>query len=95
MKKEIGIGFLIGVITPIIMMFVLSFTPFNRFGVTFFDFIEKSYKAHALSALFSLACILNLVVFWFLNRNDKVNHAKGIVLGTFIYAFYIAWDKFL
>ena len=93
MKKEMLKGFGIGFIAPIIVLYFISLTPYNKFGKHFFGFIEQSIQANILTALLSLSAIVNLGIFWLFLRKDKYNYCKGIIFGTFPYAAYIIYVK--
>jgi uncharacterized membrane protein YuzA (DUF378 family) len=93
MKKELAKGFLMGVIAPIIILYVISLSDYNRFGKNFFDFIEQASQANILAALLSLCAIINLGLFWLFLRKGKYNYCKGIIFGTFPYAAYIIYVK--
>lgn len=89
-KKEIGIGFLVGIIANTIgtLSCILLFSEFS---------IAETYTAAVtqghVGSLLALGAILNLVAFFGflkLNRNER---AKGVLMATMLTAFAILYYK--
>lgn len=89
-KKEIGIGFLVGIIANTIgtLSYILLFSEFS---------IAETYTAAVtqghVGSLLALGAILNLVAFFGflkLNRNER---AKGVLMATMLTAFAILYYK--
>jgi hypothetical protein len=89
-KKEIIIGFFVGIIANTIgtLLYILLFSEFS---------IVETYKAAVtqghVGSLLALGAILNLVAFFGflkLNRNER---AKGVLIATMLTAFIILYYK--
>lgn len=89
-KKEIIIGFLVGLIANTVgtLLYILLFSEFS---------IIETYQAAVaqghVGSLLALGAILNLVAFFGflkLNRNER---AKGVLIATMLTAFVILYYK--
>ncbi len=95
-KKEIGIGFLAGLMVNSIgfTLCVFIFSALNRLDLTFTETIKASLKNDSFGSLIVLGAIPNLVIFfWFLKKN-KPYRARGVLLATLVAAICIAISKF-
>jgi hypothetical protein len=86
---DIGIGFLIGLITAFLggFVFLFFFSSFNLF--TDFNFILQS---EILGKVLKLGALLNLGVFFLLLKFDKDDMARGIIMSFIaltLLAFFI------
>ncbi|MCF8715441.1 hypothetical protein JM658_11435 [Joostella atrarenae] len=85
-KKEILIGFAVGVIANIIgtLLYVLLFSDFS---------IEESFiiarEQGQFGSLLALGALLNLVAFFGFIKLKRDLRAKGVLIATFLTAFII------
>lgn len=79
MKKEILIGFFIGIVATFIgcVLFLIIFTEFNALS----DFIIIK-RSGILGKVITLGALLNLLLFYIFLKKDKENISKGILLST-------------
>ena len=82
-KKDIFIGFLIGILTSVIgsFLFIKLFTDFDV-STSLKIIRENGY----LGKVITLGTILNLAVFSILLKNNKDTMAKGVILAVIILA---------
>jgi len=90
--KKLSLGFLIGLIGPLLVLLVIYLVKYNIF--TFYEFIENAYKNYVLSIFLSLAVIINLATFWLLINRQSIYLARGVILATFAIGFLILLLKF-
>lgn len=92
MKNKINsfyIGFLIGVIIPYIIAFLVMTLLIQE---QFYEFWQ--FAVHPLfPALISLFCLVNFLFFYLANKFELYSLSKGILTGTILYAFIVAWAK--
>jgi hypothetical protein len=82
-KKDIFIGFLIGVISTVIgtVLFLLLFTDF-----TTINDLKIIKQEGVLGKVMTLGAILNIFVFFILLQKKKELMARGVVLATLVLA---------
>ena len=89
-KKELFIGFLVGIIANTIgtLLYILVFSEFS---------ISETYNAAVaqghVGSLLALGAILNLVAFFAFLRIKRDNRAKGVLLATIVSALLILYYK--
>lgn len=89
-KKEIGIGFLVGIIANTIGT-ILYILMFSELGIkeTFQAAIEQGH----VGSLLALGAILNLIAFFLFLRIRRDNRAKGVLIATILTALVILYYK--
>jgi hypothetical protein len=90
--KELIIGSILGLFIPFAALFVYWLFTWTQMGFIP-DFFKFLHERRMVAAHLSLACILNLPVFYFLINREKFKTAQGIILGTLLYAIYIFYYK--
>ncbi len=89
-KKEILIGFIVGVIANVIgtLAYILLFSDY---GVkeTFLVAVEKDH----IGSLLALGAILNLIVFFIFLKIRRDSRARGVLMATIITALIILYYK--
>ncbi len=95
-KKEIGIGVLIGLLVNSIgfILCVFIFSAISPQNMGFTETIEESLRNDSFGSLIVLGAIPNLIVFFLLLRKNKFYRARGVLLATLIAAICIAISKF-
>lgn len=89
-KKEIAIGFLVGIIANTIgtLLYILIFSNLS---------IVETYKAAVeqghIGSLLALGAILNLIAFFAFLKIKRDQRAKGVLLATLITALLILYYK--
>jgi hypothetical protein len=80
-KKELLIGFFIGIIAAIIgtFLFLIAFTEFNSISD-----LQIVRQQGILGKVITIGAILNLVVFFILLKKKKDFMARGIVLSMIV-----------
>ena len=89
---SIWLGIVLGLFSPIIGFFVFYFTNYNY--MTLSGFINYIILGSSYAPLISLSVIANLPVFYIFIQKNKYHTAKGILLTTFLYAFFVFFLKF-
>jgi len=93
-KKEIFLGFAIGIISTIIGTIVAIFI-FSLFKhITFESTFQIIKEQKRLWALLALGAIPSQVVFFILLNKKKDYRARGIVMSTFVVAFIVYYLYF-
>ncbi|MDX1278182.1 hypothetical protein [Oceanihabitans sediminis] len=92
-KKDIIIGFIVGVITNIIGLFIA--TKVLGKGGSFIAALETAKLEGFLNQLISLGAILNLIAFFYFLKKRQDNRAKGVLIATIIVALLTFAFKFL
>lgn len=91
-KDSIIIGLLLGMLAPTIGIYIFYLANYAKYSIEVF--IDFSIKEKLLSPLLSLCCVINLGIFYLFIHFDKFYSARGVILGTFIYGFFIVMLKF-
>ncbi|WP_047247298.1 hypothetical protein [Maribacter thermophilus] len=89
-KKELAIGFIVGVIANTIgtLAYILLFSDMN-IPETFSAAIAQGH----VGSLLALGAILNLVAFFGFLRIKRDQRAKGVLIATILTAFIILYYK--
>ncbi|MBM1104685.1 hypothetical protein JQC67_00910 [Aurantibacter crassamenti] len=89
-KKEILIGFIVGIIANTIgtLAYILLF---SEFGIM--ETFEAALAQGHLGSLLALGAILNLVAFFGFLRIRRDNRARGVLIATIITALIIVYYK--
>ncbi|MDH7445480.1 hypothetical protein [Aquimarina sp. 2201CG14-23] len=90
-KKEILIGFFIGIIANIIGI-VLYILLFSELSIK--ETLQAAQENNFLGSLIALGAILNLIIFFLFLKQNKPYRARGVLLATIIAAVCIAISKF-
>lgn len=90
-KKEILIGFLIGILSNSIgiLFYILLF---SKLSIT--ETIKAAQSNGFLGSLIALGAILNLLIFFLFLKQNKPYRARGVLLATLVATIGIAISKF-
>jgi hypothetical protein len=90
-KKEILIGFLIGIAANLtgIYLYIFFFLDYD-FELS----IQMARENDAVGNLIALGAILNLIAFFLLLKKGQLYRARGVVLATIVAAIIILISKF-
>ncbi|MFL0353924.1 hypothetical protein [Xanthomarina sp. GH4-25] len=93
MKKEILIGFIIGLVANTIGLYFAALAFGN--GNDFFTVLRSASSEGILGKLISLGAILNLAVFFIFIKKKQDYRARGVLLATVIIAISTFVFKFI
>jgi hypothetical protein len=91
--NNIYLGIILGLIVPVITVFLVYKIRFNQFNWE--EFINLFVQRRVLSSLLSLCVIPNLLVFMIFIWLNHLYSARGVLLSTFIVGIIIVGVKFL
>jgi len=92
MKKEIVIGFLIGIIATAFGFYIyVEFVSTYSFEET----IKILNEGNLYGKVLGLAAIPNLFVFFIFLKKKQDLRAKGVLVASFVIAFLVLISKFL
>ncbi|MBC9797734.1 hypothetical protein [Sinomicrobium weinanense] len=85
-KKEIAIGFAVGVIANIFgsLLYILLF-----FGLGIVETLKEAHKAGHFGSILALGALLNLFAFFGFLKIKRDHRAKGVLLATICTAIII------
>jgi len=89
-KKDIIIGFILGLISACIGVF-LYIVLFSKFGVK--ETIQQALQFKFVGKLVSLGALLNLGLFFLLLNRKQDEKAKGVLIATVIIALIFIINK--
>jgi hypothetical protein len=91
--NNIILGTVLGIIVPVITVFVAYRLRFSQYQLD--EFFGILLQKKILSSLLSLCVIPNLLVFLIFIWLNYLHSARGVLLSTFIVGFVIVGIKFL
>ncbi len=86
------LGLIIGIITPIIVMFV--YYRINFYYIRVDTFLYETFMKRIFLPLLSLCVLGNLAVFFIFIQTDRYYSARGVVFATLLYAIVVFILKF-
>ena len=91
-KKEIAIGFLIGILCNVIgmLIYILLFSD-----LSIWDTLEESAESGFLGTLITAGAILNFLPFFVFLKKKQYYRARGVLLASILAALTIAILKIL
>ncbi len=93
-RDNAPLGLLLGLIFPVIGLFVVYLVKFSSTGIgDFFQTLFHNFKAAALIIAFSL--FANLIPFIYYTNKRLDQSAKGILIATMLYAVLIILLKYV
>ncbi len=90
-KKEVFIGFLIGIIANLAGSYLYIFF-FSDYSLE--DTLQMAIEQDIFGSLIALGAVLNLVVFFIFLKKKQFYRARGVVLATVVAAIIILISKF-
>lgn len=91
MKKEIVIGFLVGIFANLTGSYLYIFF-FSDYSLE--TTLKMAIENNILGSLIALGAILNLIVFFIYLKKKQIYRARGVVIATFVAAIIILISKF-
>lgn len=86
MKKEIGIGFLVGIISNTLGVLVVTFIISQLKGNEFMETFMLYYHSSNFWMLITLGALPNLAAFFGFLKINRDYRARGVLLATFLAA---------
>ncbi len=90
MKKEIGIGFLVGILATSFGFFVFMEFVVNMDFKEIFSFL---FEKKLFGKLLGLAALPNLFVFFIFLKKNQDYRAKGVILESFLVALLVLFAQ--
>ena len=87
------IGLIIGIIVPILSLYMLSEYYYNT--LNFFEFLERMEYRDSIPKMISLSVIPNLLVFYIFIWKKFYYAARGVIGSTFLYVIVVVILKYL
>jgi len=91
--NNIWLGMVLGIIVPVITIFVVNLIRFDEYTIG--EYFKIMFERKILSSMISLCAIPNLLVFLIFIWMNKLYSARGVLASTFILGFIIIGIKFL
>ncbi|TCK67407.1 hypothetical protein DFQ05_1182 [Winogradskyella wandonensis] len=92
-KKEIIIGFFVGLIAVGIGIFIFDLGVGLYKGSSINRIIDRSFSTILLDKRASIGALINLPVFYFFLNRKKDNYAKGVLLATILIGILFLINK--
>ncbi|SHG63199.1 hypothetical protein [Winogradskyella jejuensis] len=92
-RKEIIIGFLVGIISVGIGIFIFDVGVGLYKGSSFSRIIDRSFSTILLDKRASIGALINLPVFYLFLNKKKDNYAKGVLLATILIGILFLINK--
>ena len=89
---KIWLGLVIGLITPLLVMFV--YYRINFYYIRVDTFLYEAFMKSIFLPLLSLCVIGNLAVFFLFLQTDRYHSSRGVVFATLLYAISVFIMKF-
>lgn len=89
--NQLKYGFWPGVIFPLIMFLVMYFVRYQEIGLI--DYLKNLWHFRIMVKLLTLCVLPNLLLFLFFFRRKYDMAARGVLMATFIYAFFVIISK--
>ena len=88
-------GLLLGIVTPIVVMpLVILFLSWMQDYLFEQLWTKFSFNVHYRTKILTISIIANLIWFYMFLNKSKYNVARGVIIGTLLFAPYILYIKF-
>ena len=88
-------GLIIGLVTPMILMPLVIVLIAWMQDYYFAQLWRKfTFNADYQTKILTISCVVNLIAFYFFLNRERYNLARGIILGTLVFAPYVIYIKF-
>jgi len=91
MKKEIALGFLIGIAANLAGMYLYVFFFLEY---EFMESLKIARENDAIGNLIALGAILNLIIFFLMIKKRQLYRARGVLMATVLAALIVLLSKF-
>jgi hypothetical protein len=86
-------GFVLGMIFPMMGLYVFYLTNFKSLG--FLEFIDQMMGISRMTHVISLSVISNLAVFYFFIWKKFYFSVRGVLFATLVYTLIVVVQKFM
>ena len=90
-RNKLSAGFFPALILPVVIFFGLYF--FSKREVMLSEYLVSLWHLGALLKILSLCVLPNLILFLHFYRIKYDMAARGVLMGTFVYAFIVVLSK--
>ena len=90
--NNIKLGIIIGIIAPVLSMLVVYLLKFSEYN--FQELINFLLARGIFTKIVSLCVIPNLAFFFFFLNKNYYSSARGVLISTFLFAFFVFITKF-
>ena len=91
--NSVKLGFLLGIILPIITILLFYLLKFNDESIK--QFLISLWQKNLFAKIISLAAISNLLLFFIFLWLNYLYSARGVLLSTFLIAFFVVILKII
>lgn len=91
MKKEIALGFLIGIAANLAGMYLYVFFFLEY---EFMESLKIARENDSIGNLIALGAILNLIIFFLMIKKRQLYRARGVLMATVLAALIVLLSKF-
>ena len=91
--NSVKLGFLLGIILPIITILLFYLLKFNDVSIK--QFLISLWQKNLFAKIISLAVISNLLLFFIFLWLNYLYSARGVLLSTFLIAFFVVILKII
>ncbi len=89
---KLWLGLVLGIITPMIVMFI--YYRINFYYIRVDTFLYEAFMKSIFLPLMSLCVVGNLAVFFIFLQTDRYYTSRGVVFATLLYAIVVFVLKF-
>lgn len=90
--NNIKLGIILGIIAPLLSMLVIYLLKFSEYN--FQELIDFLLARGIFTKIISLCVIPNLALFFFFLNKNYYTSARGVLISTFLFAFFVFITKF-
>lgn len=90
--NNIKLGILLGIIAPALSMLVIYLIKFSDYN--FQELIDFLVSRGIFTKIISLCVIPNLALFFFFLNKNYYYSARGVLISTILFAFFVFITKF-
>ena len=91
--NNIKLGMLLGIIAPVLSMLVIYLVKFSEYN--FQELIDLLVAKGIFTKIISLCVIPNLALFFFFLNKNYYYSARGVLISTILFAFFVFISKFV
>ena len=91
--NNLWFGLITGIILPVIVLFLIALFASGEESIP--DFFSKIIGRNVFTHIISLGAIPNLLLFFIFIWTDRLRAARGVLLATFLLAFFVLIIKIL
>ncbi|RNC84120.1 MAG: hypothetical protein ED556_11710 [Winogradskyella sp.] len=92
-RKDIILGFIIGIISVLIGIFIFDLCIGLYKGSSFTRIIDRSFSTILLEKRASIGALINLPLFYLFLNKKMDNYAKGVLLATILVGIIFVINK--